>query len=275
MRAFLAYLSKRAILFVVFLITVSMLHNEFLKNEISTAIEDDNCILLGDSHAAQLDFPYTHEISSAGTSLYLPYFFLRQYAHRLPKRKVICISLWHENINTSCEAESFGVFRGAKALKTYATSSTVFGFQHLQELPDIKSKMLYLISALGLHRSPLNNTGTCFEGNINRKFDFTYAEKPFNTESQVVNEINQMAAHHDINLLWIISPQIATTSNTIEKKNSIIDSLLAPNATRNIQILDLRQLNLPTSAFRDNHHINCNPRDTINKLFTQKLIEIR
>lgn len=273
MKAFFAYFLKFSVSFLVLLFFASLMHHKRIEKQIDAALVDEKSILLGDSHAAQLDLPNCHEISAAGSSLYLPYFFLKKNAPSIPKEKVICISLWHENLNTDSEHSSLGNFSGVKGLKKYAEASTILGIEHLLELPKFKSRILFLLASLSFQSSILNNTGTCFEGRFKGEIDFSFAEKSFNSKNRAITAINSIAKRHGLKLLWVISPQISTSSKAIQEKNSIIDSILTPDLSRNVQILDLRKLELPMSSFRDMHHINCDSRDTINYLFKRKLTE--
>ena len=237
-------------------------------------LNNSNPILLGDSHAAQLDLTDVHEISSEGSSLFLPLHFLMKYRHQLAKDKSLLISVWHQNITSKQEEISNGVSKPSHSIKMFSEASTILGLTPITSLHASNSKLLYACGFLGIHRNILDGSGTCFEGQTDKipqpsleNFRGVYRNQ------SAIEQINLIAAEDSLNLVWIISPEIREYSNHYAQLNQQLDSLLNLHSSPNIKVLDLRELDLPLNHFRDEHHINCKPKELIDSLVRESLYQ--
>lgn len=264
------FLSTFLSLFFALMIAVficATVHKKHCSKTLEEVISNQNPILLGDSHAAQLDLTNVHEISSEGSSLFIPLEFLRRFGGELPEEKTILISVWHQNITAKQEEISRGISSASHTLKMFAEASTIFGLSAIRDLLTFKSKLLYCCSYLGIHRNILDGSGTCFEREI-QKVPTPNLTTSRGVVSQIstIEEINRLAQEDNLKILWVISPEIKELSQHYASLNRQLDSLLNLNPNPNVSVLDLRSLSLPLDYFRDEHHINCKPKALIDSL---------
>lgn len=250
----------------------SSIHKASCMKFMKQALASSNPILLGDSHAAQLDLKNVHEISSEGSSLFLPLQFLTTYRNQLAKDKPLLISVWHQNVTSRSEEISNGISKPSHSLKMFSEGSTLLGLRPLGSLQTFKSKLLYVFGFLGIHRSLLDGSGTCFEGRVdNIPKPNLENSRGVHLNKSAIEKINAIASEDSLNLIWIISPEIRELSVHYAKINQQLDSLLNLQSRPNVKVLDLRELDLPLNHFRDEHHINCKPQALIDSLVREVL----
>lgn len=272
MRPFLSTFLSLLFALVIAVFICATIHKKHCSKPLEEVISNQDPILLGDSHAAQLDLKNVHEISSEGSSLFIPLEFLRHYGGDLLEEKPILISVWHQNITAKQEEISRGISSASHSLKMFAETSTVFDLSAIDHFPTFKSKLLYFCGYLGIHRNILNGSGTCFESEI-QKIPTPKLTKRRHVVCSIsaIEEINRLAREHNLRILWVISPEIKELSHHYATLNMQLDSLLNLNPNPNLSILDLRTLSLPLDYFRDEHHINCKPKALIDSLVRDAL----
>ena len=267
MRPFLSTFLSLFFALVIAVFICATVHKKHCSKSLEEVISDQNPILLGDSHAAQLDLTNVHEVSSEGSSLFIPLEFVRRYGGELPEEKTILISVWHQNITANQEEISRGISSASHSLKMFAETSTVFDFSAIYNLPTFKSKLLYFCGYLGIHHNILDGSGTCFESEL-QKMPTPKLTKRRSVVSRIsaIEEINRLAKEDNLRIMWVISPEIKDLTHHYATLNLQLDSLLTLNKNPNVSVLDLRSLNLPLDYFRDEHHINCKPKALIDSL---------
>lgn len=272
MRPFLSIFLSLLFALVIAVFICATVYKKYCSKTLEEVISNQNPILLGDSHAAQLDLTNVHEISSEGSSLFIPLEFLRRFGDELPEEKTILISVWHQNIVAKQEEISRGISSASHTLKMFAEASTVFDLSTIRDLKTFKSKLLYFCGYLGIHRNILDGSGTCFEREI-QKVPTPKLTKRRGAVSRIsaIEEINRLVQEDNLRVLWIISPEIKELSHHYTTLNLQLDSLLALNTNPNVSVLDLRSLSLPLDNFRDEHHINCKPKALIDSLVRDAL----
>ena len=226
-------------------------------------------ILVGDSHAAQLDLNQTTELSIQGSGLTLLNLVLDNTHIFLDSSKTLIATIWHQNLVTQ-EAASFN-----QKTQFWSTLKSLPFNANISRIQMSNPSIWSLIGALALKRSQLNNSGTCFEGT----FEPTKAPGPeFKTTPNPYQhhlQINPKLLKCPANILFLVSP---TNPNNYQNKKaleSVTNDFLKSIPTHDhISILDLRLSHFPDSCWRDWHHLNCKGSRIVSEAVEIRLSEL-
>lgn len=272
MRQFLLYFIRNAFLLLLTVFIVSFSYKKHCENTVLTLLQSPRALLIGDSHAQQLDLTETDKISCGGSSLYLPLAFLEKYRAEIPKNKPILISVWHNNISQRQENISIGERPPAGSLDMFSDASSFLNFSPFWRLESFKARLLFITAYLSVHHNILDDHFECFIEELEAipKSQLPEYSAPEIPES-AIEKINCIAKSEHLRLLWVISPELKALSSHYAEANLALDSILNLHRTPNIKILDLRVLDLPFNHFRDEHHINCKAQAIIDSLVCNAL----
>lgn len=227
-------------------------------------------ILVGDSHAAQLDLDKSSELSIQGSSLTLLNLILDNAPIFLDSSKTIIATIWHQNLVKQHSPTFNQKIQFWSALMSLPFSIEI-NQTYINSSPSVWSK----IGLLALKRSQLNNSGTCFEGTFEYQKALDPRFKITQDSSQIHLNIIPKLQNCPANVLLVVSPNNPNNYENKEALVSITDNFLTriPKANH-ISVLDLRHLQFPDSCWRDWHHLNCKGSRIVSEAVEARLSEL-